>query len=197
MDKKYLLVSFEDERTKIIADILGNKTSGKIIDFLSEVKEASEKDISDKLSLPLNTVEYNLKKMIKAGLVEETKNFFWSPKGRKIKMYKFSNKSIVISPKSNKISSEIKQIIPMAFISGVTAVGIKFYLDSKNAILMAEEKTVALASEAATNTASQSANIINTGDYWMWFLGGAVFIIVMLMVRMILFEKTWANKGEK
>ena len=122
-----MLFSLEDTRIKSISEILGSKTSKKIIDFLSDVREASEKDISEKLKIPMNTVEYNLKKMIQAGIVEETKNFFWSEKGRKIKMYRFANKSIVISPKSKIISSEIKQIIPVALISGIAAVRFKYY----------------------------------------------------------------------
>ena len=79
-----MLFSLEDTRIKSISEILGSKTSKKIIDFLSDVREASEKDISEKLKIPMNTVEYNLKKMIQAGIVEETKNFFWSQKGRNV-----------------------------------------------------------------------------------------------------------------
>ena len=36
MDKKYLLLSLDDSRMKNIAEILGNKTSNKIIDFLKD-----------------------------------------------------------------------------------------------------------------------------------------------------------------
>ena len=122
MDKKYVLLSLEDKRLKNIAEVLGNKTSGKIIDALSDAKEASEKDISEKMKIPINTVEYNLKKMIQAGILEESKSFFWSAKGRKIKMYNLSKKSIIISPKSSRISSEIKQILPIALISASSGI---------------------------------------------------------------------------
>ena len=47
MEKKYLLVSMEDEKAKHLAGVLGNKTCKKIIDLLSETKELSEKDLSD------------------------------------------------------------------------------------------------------------------------------------------------------
>ena len=42
MEKKYMLFSLEDTRIKSISEILGSKTSKKIIDFLSDVREASE-----------------------------------------------------------------------------------------------------------------------------------------------------------
>lgn len=189
-----MLLSLQDERIKNVAGILGSKTSNRIIDFLSEKKEGSEKDIADNLNLPINTVEYNLKKMVAAELIEESKKFFWSPKGRKIKMYKLSNKSIIISPKSKatRISSEIKQILPMALISGFFAIGVKAYIDNKNALINFEEKTLAAASEVAFKT--ESVNIINTGEYWIWFLVGAVFVTVLFVIKMILFDKAWRTE---
>ena len=190
MNKKYLLLSLEDERTKTIAEILGNKTSNKIINFLSEKNEASEKDISENLKIPMNTVEYNVKKMVRAEIIEESKNFFWSPKGRKIKMYRFSNKSIVISPKSTQLNSQIKQIIPVALISGLAAVAVKFYFSAQQASPILKEEAVALAADMSAK-AAESVNIINTGNYWLWFLAGTVFAIIMFVLKIVLFEKSW------
>ena len=127
MEKKYLLISFEDKRVKKLAEIMGNKTCKKIIDYLAERKEISEKDISDALKIPINTVEYNLKKLLEVELIEKTKNFFWSKKGRKIDLYKLSNKSIIISPKSKSINSKIKSILPVALISGLGAVLVRYF----------------------------------------------------------------------
>ena len=81
---KFILMGMDDKRSKKIAEVLGNKTSKKILDYLTDIKEASEKDISDSLNMPINTIEYNLKKLLEAGLVEKTKNFFWSKRGKKI-----------------------------------------------------------------------------------------------------------------
>src|SRR3990167_3747797 len=163
MNKKYLLLSLEDSRVKIIAEILGNKTSNKMIDFLSEVKEASGKDIADELKIPLNTVGYNLKKMIQAGIVEETKNFFWSAKGKKIKMYRFANKSILISPKQKKISSEAKQILPVALLSGLAAAAVKFYFANRQTSSI-EDASVALYS--MKKTAEIGNNFISASEYY-------------------------------
>jgi predicted ArsR family transcriptional regulator len=191
MNKKYLLFSLEDSRLKSIAEILKNKTASKIINFLSEKEEASEKDISEKLGIPLNTAEYNIRKMVQVGIIEKSKNFFWSPKGRKIKMYRFSNKSIVISPKSSKLNSQIKQIIPIALISGITAVAVKFYFSAQRAVVTTQEEAFALAAEGSAK-AAESASIINTENYWLWFLAGAVFAIIIFALKMILYQK---NRG--
>ena len=187
-----MLFSMEDARIKSIAEILGNKTSKKIINFLSETKEASEKDISDKLKIPMNTVEYNLKKMVQAGIIEETKNFFWSPKGRKIKMYKFANKSIVISPKNSKLSSEIKQIIPIAFISGIAAVGLKYYFDAKSLVQSSVEETPVYAMVKV----AEAGNIINTENYWLLFLTGALFVIIAIIILKIVMY-SWSIEWRK
>jgi len=192
MSKKYLLLSLEDSRLKSISEILGNKTSNRIINFLSETEEASEKDISEKLKIPMNTIEYNLKKMIQAGIIEETKNFFWSPKGRKIKMYRFSNRSIVISPKGNKLSSEIKSIIPVALVSGFAAVALKVYFEGQSMVQKTQQESIALAADAAAAT-GEAVNIINTGNYWLWFLAGVMFVIALLVLKIALYQKSWRN----
>ncbi|MBI4117060.1 helix-turn-helix transcriptional regulator [Candidatus Pacearchaeota archaeon] len=176
MGKKYLLVSLEDERLKKFSEIFGNKTSHKIINFLAEAGEASEKDISDKLGIPINTVEYNLKKMADAEIISKSKNFFWSKKGKKIKMYLLSNKSIIISPKSKNVISEIKQIVPVALISGLFALGLKFYFENETQIA---ESSPAMQKAAEAATASAAAIPANP---WIWFLGGVFFVLTLIII---------------
>ncbi len=130
-EKRYILVSMNDERAKSIAKVLGDKNCDKIINYLMEKKEASEKDIADALNIKLNTIEYNLKKLLKSELIKKSKNFFWSKKGKKINMYQLSNKSIVISPTSSKISSGIRAILPIILISIITLGIISLYLPTQ------------------------------------------------------------------
>ena len=116
---KYIMFSMDDERIKNLAGVLGNKTCENIIDYLEKNDEASAKDISDALKLPMNTVDYNIKKLVESGVVEKKKKFFWSVKGKKIVTYGLSNKSIVISPKKTSIQSKAKTIL-----TGILGVGI-------------------------------------------------------------------------
>jgi len=117
MDGKFILMGLEDSRAGHIAEVLKNKTCKKVLDFLADRKEASEQDIARGLDLPINTAEYNLKKLIKAGLVEKTKNFFWSVKGKKIPMYKLARKHIIISPSKKPSLSYLKSILPAILIA--------------------------------------------------------------------------------
>ena len=80
---KYLLISLGDEKAKKLSEVLGNSTCNKILEFLADKSEVSEKDISTALKMPLNTVEYNLKKLLTAELIEKSQKFFWSTKGKK------------------------------------------------------------------------------------------------------------------
>ena len=83
-EDRFMLVSLEDSKSKAISEVLGSKTCKKIIGYLSEKKEASQKDLSTALSIPMNTLDYNIKKLLDSGFLQKRKNFFWSKKGKKI-----------------------------------------------------------------------------------------------------------------
>ncbi len=122
MDDKFILMGLNDEKSRKVAQILKSETSKKILDFLGDVKEASETDISKELKVPLNTVEYNLKKLVDAGLVKKTNTFFWSRKGKKIPMYAITKKHIIISPDGSRPSSKaLRAILP---VLGILAIGL-------------------------------------------------------------------------
>ena len=185
MEKKYILISMEDERIKHLSEVLGNKTCKKIIDLLAEEKEASEKDIADKLNAPINTIEYNLKKLVQAELIEKSKNFFWSKKGKKIDMYHLSNKSIIISPKS-KVSSKIKSILPVALLSGLGVIFVKSFFYLQQTLHVQENANPSLATksaEAATQIFSDGNIYFNqSSPIWIWFLAGTLFTLVIFTI---------------
>jgi predicted transcriptional regulator len=91
-------IDLNDPRSAEIAEILGNKTCKNILNLIAN-KEMTESDIAQELKIPLNTVDYNVKKLVKAGLIESTSHF-WSVRGKKMPSYRVSEKKIVISPRS-------------------------------------------------------------------------------------------------
>ena len=190
MTKKYMFISLDDEKAKKIAEVIGNKTCKKIIDFLAEKSEASEKDIADFLKSPLNTIEYNLKKLLDAEIVEKTKNFFWSKKGKKILMYKLSNKSILISPRSKNFISKAKSIIPVVLISGVLALLVRQTTITKEKIVD-YANVYSSESGAVLQKAGETQDIlIENGNFfftqpspvWIWFLSGMVIAILIFAI---------------
>ncbi len=130
-DDKFILMGLNDDSSKHVAEVLKNDTCKKILDFLAETREASEKDISDGLEIPINTVEYNLKKLIKARLVTRSGNFFWSVKGKRIPMYKLAKKHIIISPGKKPSLSYLKTLLPVILVlAGLLAIAALFMLPS-------------------------------------------------------------------
>jgi len=177
-----ILVELDDPRTGKIAEAISNKTAKKILGALSE-KEMSESELAKILGTGLNTVEYNIKKLVEAGLIEKVGGFLWSVKGKRIYKYRVVNKKIVILPK--KI---IRGVIPTVLISGIIAFGIKLWsisLISKNVIKETTNKAIDIAQETAGEAASisaqnlpveKTAEIIRIAQSaWLWFLAGALF----------------------
>lgn len=197
-ENHFMLISLEDSKSKAVSEVLGSKTCKKIITYLSERKEASQQDLSNGLDIPLNTLDYNIKKLLESGFIQKRKNFFWSKKGKKIIMYELSNKSIVISPKKTSFQ-KLKSITP-AFIltlAGTFAVWtyekIKYATEysRQNIISPAfdySEETILKGAETAANslpTTGDSVNYIsslNITPIWPWFLAGALLITLILSI---------------
>jgi len=102
-EEKFILASLED--SKDLGEIISNKTSKRILEYLSNKNKVSETALAKELSLPLSTVHYNMEKLKESGLIT-SKLFKWSEKGNKIYLYSLANKLIIIAPK--KIHSDFK-----------------------------------------------------------------------------------------
>lgn len=190
MDDKFIMMGIDDERSKSIASVLGNKTAKKILNYLADNAEQSEEDIARDLGIPINTVEYNLKKLLHAGLVEKSKKFFWSKKGKKIDLYKVAKKHIIISPKSTKVSSKLKSILPVALISGAVAVALKYLIIAIQPVAIAGSESKKITTLAQDATAEASNIFMSKGSLffnqaspiWVWFLTGAFFAIAIFTI---------------
>jgi len=176
MNEKYLNIDLNDEKSSLIVEILGNKTCKKILNLLADFSELSENDISLKLKIPINTVEYNLKKLEGAGFIIKSKIFFWSVKGKRIPTYKLANKKILISTKTS-----FRGVISSVLAGGLILGGIKMFMNnnsmdaSRNVIL---EKSTDLASFVAPATAETSnfvtSNVSLFSNVGFWVLVGII-----------------------
>ena len=186
MAEKYLMLDLNDPKSEKLSEVLANKTCKRILNLLSE-EELSESEIASHLNLPLNTAEYNIKKLVNVGLAEESKRFFCSVKGKKIKSYKLANKKILISPRSS-----FKGIISSIVVSGLAALGIWYYytrnsfvnlLSSSNGIVEKTSDLIVSAPEAVSCGVDEIASC--TGilqQAWIWFLIGALFGLLVFLL---------------
>jgi len=216
MNDTQILISLDDERAKHLGDVISSKSCQKIINFLTH-SEGTVSDISKKLKMRLNTVDYNVKKLIKTGLIEK-KSFWWSVKGKKMPVYKVSNKKIIVSPK--KLTRYTKYLFAL-IASGLVALAIKassFGQSGRNLIesakngraLPLESVMMDKPSDAISNGGEimmeKSANLVSSGgdviisgylgmDVWLWFLFGAWFVILLFFVFNIFGESNFFTRS--
>jgi DNA-binding transcriptional ArsR family regulator len=119
-DKKFIMLSLEEKETKKVANVIGSETCRKILDSLA-TKEATASELSEKLSIPLSTVTYNIQQLLDTGLVSADE-FHYSQKGKEVLHYKLANKYIIISPRAVVgLKDKLKKILPVAAISAGVA----------------------------------------------------------------------------
>jgi len=191
-DENFIMVSLDDSKSKEISEVLGSKTCKKVIAYLSENKEASQKDLSDNLKIPMNTLDYNMKKLLSSGFIQKRKNFFWSKKGKKIIMYELSNKSVVISHKKTS-GEKLKSVIPAVLLTAAGTFAVWTYekislvssnlprvamgTGTTNVLDKAVSETASYAGSSAPGT-MQNIFFQNTPLLWGWFLAGALFVLL-------------------
>ena len=196
MNKKYINIDLDDERIKYLADVISNKTSKKIISYLAD-KESSETEISRDLKLRANTVNYNIKKLLRSGLIEKSKKWNWSVKGKKIHYYIIADKKIVISPKS---LGNAKQMFMALVATGFAALGVKYYTEQQagqmalQGVDKIDKITPVIAGAEATVGESAGEVVLGTlteaitqapqlPEVWIWFfVGGLVALVIYFLL---------------
>jgi DNA-binding transcriptional ArsR family regulator len=193
-----ITLSLGEPKLKQISEILSNKTCNKILDFLA-TNDSTITEISKNLKIQLNTTEYNVKKLSKAGLIKSTSHW-WSVKGKKMPVYTVSNKQIVISPK--RPSS--KKYLGAFLITGLASLIIRSFTSTKtasteNAEMIQEmvttgaaEKLTLASKDLAVNVAERAISIsVETSGIqsWEWFLLGTWFAIVLFMAFALVSER--------
>ena len=188
MTKSSILIDLDDARSEAIAEVLSNKTSKKILSVLAG-GEKSASDVAAKLDLPLNTASYNLKKLVEAGLVERSKGFFWSRKGKKMELYKVANKKIVIMPKRM-----VKGIVPVLVFAGLAALGVRWWTQSrisaedvvenfaKNDGLLRATGGVGEAAMGVADLCNNTTVLFIAQSAWLWFLVGALSALLVYLI---------------
>lgn len=182
MGEKYINVDLNDPRSERIGEAISNKNCKNILNLLAE-REMSESDLGEKLKVSLNTIGYNVKKLEDAGLIEKVNKFFWSSRGKRINLYKVSNKKIVISPKFLT-----RGALPSLIISALIGFGIKVWSDMKAISVDFAQRGAELTSEVeeASKVAAPSVDnvvqVANGPEVWAWFLLGALIALLIVIL---------------
>lgn len=183
MEEKFLLVSLEEEKAKKVAEIISNKTARKILDFLTERKEASESEMAKALKVPISTVHYNTQNLLNCDLIE-SKEFKWSEKGKEIDIYRIAKKYIVIAPKSmTGLQDRLRSILPSILVTAAGSLAVYWYTKPQEVITEALPMATQKIAEDAPMTLTQAApSITSVLNPAVWFLMGAWIAILILIL---------------
>lgn len=198
MENTYLLANLDDEKAEDLGNVIANSTSRKILNLLSK-SSLTEVEISKELKIPLSTVHYNIKKLISVGLVE-SKNFFWSRKGKKMQSYTLSKKLVLIAPKGTTIiKSKIKNLFTVLAATLGISVGIKLLfprisLSYQDVISQKAAEELAIAIESTSDvavTATEGVPVLSSltqlaTNYAIFFFSGA---LISLMLYILITKK--------
>ena len=196
--EKYIVFNLEDEKSRKLGEAISNPNCKKVINLLAE-QELTASEISKKLSIPLNALDYNLKKLIDSGIIEKGKHF-WSVKGKKIPSYRVVNKVIVIQPKktsNSNVYSKLKGLVPVVLAMVILTLVIGFQANQQ-ALYSSDvsfEKSLQAPATAPTGNDSlettpsaSSLTFDSTGQEsqpffqpWVWFALGALLAMVIVI----------------
>jgi len=202
MTKSSIMIDLDDARSDKIAEVLSNKTAKRILQSLAEGEKCGS-DLARDLTAPLNTISYNLKKLTEAGLIEKSKRFFWSMKGKKMDYYNLSNKKIVIMPKRM-----VRGVLPAVIVAGLVSLGIRAWTQTKiesgelvssiadesidkfgETAVRAVEASGAAAPQALADGSQGIAGLCNSEiilgiaqSAWLWFLVGALTALFVYLI---------------
>ncbi len=145
---KFIMLNLEEEPAKELAEVLSSEKSRAILNYLADKEHATASEISKALNIPLSTLNYQLKKVVASGLVDNDE-FHYSKKGKTIEHYKLAQKHIIISPKKVKgLKSKLANLLPLVPL-GIGAIMLQVWQSSKTTAQMAMMEAAPLTARTA------------------------------------------------
>ncbi|MFP4523794.1 MAG: helix-turn-helix domain-containing protein [Candidatus Woesearchaeota archaeon] len=184
-DESFMLLSLKEGQSKRLAQVIGNETCRRILDYLADRDYTTESTAAKDLGLPLSTVHYNLKSLRESGLVVADE-FHYSDKGKEVPHYRLAKKYIIIAPREEQgFLDRLKKLWPLAAIAvGVAAVMElvqRFLLDSGEKVASTADAGVRMLAESAPAAAEEASRF--PSPVTAWFLVGALFAIVAFALK--------------
>ena len=202
------MILLVDDNLKGMAEVLGIPTCVKILDLLA-LKDLAVSDIARELGMKLNTVDYNVRKLVKAGLIEKT-GHWWSAKGKRMPIYRVVDRRIVISPR-RRVAGKVLMALGFVGVLGVFLRGKDYVAGNRVGVVMDEAVFAAApkAMELVANDGGSGAqmmasnagitqgfvdsvsNVSFWGSFasWEWFLFGVWSALVLFFVYAMIADR--------
>jgi len=205
MAENVLVLEPGDERAQKIAKAMASPMAGDILQLLAEGAK-SLTDISEKLSIPMNTAKYHVENLLDAGIiaVADTK---YSIKGREVKLYSLSDQLLIVAPRRLDVRSLLLKYASLFGIVAVSTLAVSTILPMVSAPSMNMEMVTLQAPAPALDTAAGAGREVGAvaakASYNMaataapaapdpaiaFFFGGLFVIFVLLCYEAWLWKK--------
>jgi len=186
------------EKAQKIAKAMASQTACDILRLIGEGQKTST-EISEHLSIPMNTAKYHIENLLDAGLiyVSATK---YSVKGREVKVYSITNQLLIVAPRQSNVRS---MLVKYASLFGMVLFG-SLVLAILLPILGITGSSLAYGTSIAPRAPSQEVRIEYAkavsdalgytppsalDPVVAFFFGGALVILILIIYEVYVWKK--------
>ena len=197
-DQVVVLEPGAEQATKI-AKAMASRTAGDILRFIGDGQKTST-EISEHLSIPMNTAKYHIENLLDAGLISVAA-IKYSVKGREVKVYTLTNQLLIVAPRQTNVRSLLLKYTSLfaivAFGSLVVTIiqsGIgttERFSEGLNAAPSAPSQAVGVAYAKGASDMVAATQPFGLDATVAFFLGGTLIIIVLLCYEMYMWKKRY------
>ncbi len=186
-DQVVVLEPGAEQATKI-AKAMASRTAGDILRFIGEGQKTST-EISEHLSIPMNTAKYHIENLLDAGLISVAATKY-SVKGREVKVYALTNQLLIVAPKQTNVRSLLLKYTSLFAIvafgslvitilqSGIGTTG--RFSEGLNAAPGAPSQAAGVAYAKGASDMVAATQPLTLDTTVAFFLGGALIIVILL-----------------
>ena len=122
-DNEIRVLSADDEKIKVVGEVLANESSRAILRLLSNMDEMTINQIAQEMDLSIPLVSHHLKKMQETGVVKVNR-VGKSVKGQKMNYYSITNQSFLITPPEKQTHSLFHSLRKFAKFAAIGMAGL-------------------------------------------------------------------------
>jgi DNA-binding transcriptional ArsR family regulator len=176
------------EKAQKIAKAMASQTACDILRLIGEGQITST-EISEHLSIPMNTAKYHIENLLDAGLiyVSATK---YSVKGREVKVYSITNQLLIVAPSQSNVRSllvKYASLFGMVLFGSLVLAIILAYGTSAAPRAPSQEIGIEYAKVASDAIAFTPPSALD--PVVAFFFGGALVISILVFYEVYLWKK--------
>ena len=205
-DEKFLVVPL-GKKSKAITQTVSNDTAMEIMELLAD-GPLSTSNVAERLGIPLTTAQYNIEKLMEAGLVKVARTKY-SEKGREVKLYEAYNRAIIILPGKSGAGAALdalKRYLVLLPIAAVASVIVEYFMSPSpneaqyrgEGVLQAASSPVPVYAPKAAPSLDQAAQALSPflQHPGILFFAGCLLVLLLIIVMEYLRYRRMPGHGK-